>query len=1456
MSATAGTQNSEFVKGTDQTQLENLQQNLKILANASAGDAKHDFGDFPNLLRYVKDDKNEFSSGLPSFKDTPYYELLDEDAILTSIISEVNDTEVDDNNGSPKFIYKPIDFFEERYNNNKRNIFEKHTIKTTTDFTFNVSGISALLNPSSYDRKSESEDKYTDAKSLIDGLGLKHRCALVIDHMTISLLTILTKGEKLNKDGNDWTPANTERFEIFIIDCVETRNDPCGKTLWDKKYDTDNGVLLIFLEPFDPQVVSYSFTEPVTSVDWQTPQQMFFSSYNFKLATDYDGAGCNLLITNNEGELALAPVEVKDPKYENAIEYIAGLLEDILNKWINSNNKVSLFNANAKYQQKRSGDWLQVLACFLVLQRTWKVANRTKNSTYAYGGEYETSNITGGVYFKTHDRIALAYALLLGVNSIFSHGSSSTIVCFELEKSISQKLNNVITRCDNFFNELKSYYNSEVLVSDMQVSDAQVSEMQVSDAQVSDTQQVYEELEVSQELQKICKKFSEKNSEYDKLCYKLILVFRTTLSEEVYKSKETLLEARLDFNNFQEHIKSIFEALACISEIDMLCIDPESLIDAELLIDPDSSIYKSLNELVKNINFAKRIQDDDEDKLKENYDSQNSMIFSENIDEFVIKLNMQCELLSGFLNKIKNNTKLITESSNTLKELKSIVIKLTPSDQNETVSADDFTKSLTKAIIENNSFSTSTQELLELIHKLDFFDLKIFGKFTARSVINLEISKLDCLQFLQGFSNIPSFHKKWIHSSFSEINSFFSKKMKETSLTSEEKKISILFTSFFHEILITFPDPLSSGQSVYTLQNLSEALIILKDSTSSSSALSSSSSSSSSSLPPPSSSLLPPPSSSSSSSSSSPTSSTSSSQQQLPSLSQSPTSSSSLLKSSMVTDTPQNDNIIREIVEGTATVIFNEEEENIEMAPICLLGVIHETNIDLQKSLTTLMVQGTVSFIVSEREDNDDGVEFAGGSKKGNKNNMVGGSKPNCISYLRKKRRDLLLKEYFSKNPYVNSEYTPSSNTLLFLMIGIAMINQLDNSEICYSLEYDTYTQLFDIINCYKDSIVYDSIPKHIQLLTRQLVETYFNLDLDKTLQKLSDSQESGTAFGNESSQETESMYAESKETDKNSGKNHANPVTKKIKRNEEKEIEELVETKPLKENAQFLNYAFNQQKSESTHKNDDEKQVIKKIKSNDYHDKKANEKEEESQLVETKPLEKNAQFLNYAYFKQQVYSAVLKLGYQIEEEILASMLKSRGIILEGVKTPINLKVEAAVKAENNLKEVYTELDNDSAMSESQIPESQISDWNSLWYSSDLNSSVENTPIEDRETESIEDRETESIEDRETESEYESQPDPRFLSKLYSLLKPPKSQVKNTLTRNKGKEIKEIERESENGSQTRLKQWYGGNSRKKYTRRKYKKLNKRKTINKKSYKKNKTIKHKKSHYKKYTIRRR
>jgi hypothetical protein len=49
---------------------------------------------------------------------------------------------------------------------------------------------------------------------------------------------------------------------------------------------------------------------------------------------------------------------------------------------------------------------------------------------------------------------------------------------------------------------------------------------------------------------------------------------------------------------------------------------------------------------------------------------------------------------------------------------------------------------------------------------------------------------------------------------------------------------------------------------------------------------------------------------------------------------------------------------------------------------------------------------------------------------------------------------------------------------------------------------------------------------------------------------------------------------------------------------------------------------------------------------------------------------------------------------------------------------------------------------------------------------------------------------------------------------------------------------------------------FGGKSRKKYTRRKYKKLNKRKTINKKSYKKNKTRKYKKSHHKKYTIRQR
>ena len=71
------------------------------------------------------------------------------------------------------------------------------------------------------------------------------------------------------------------------------------------------------------------------------------------------------------------------------------------------------FNFNSKCQQKRGGDWFQVLSCITARSRTF-------TQILPDNGRQEIKlSETCPIYFVTHDQIAVAYALLNGVNVIY-----------------------------------------------------------------------------------------------------------------------------------------------------------------------------------------------------------------------------------------------------------------------------------------------------------------------------------------------------------------------------------------------------------------------------------------------------------------------------------------------------------------------------------------------------------------------------------------------------------------------------------------------------------------------------------------------------------------------------------------------------------------------------------------------------------------------------------------------------------------------------------------------------------------------------------------------------------------------------------------------------------------------------------------------------------------------------
>ena len=399
----------------------NSTQYNNFLTNASVADAKHDFHSYSTILNYLANNRDSFAAGLPGKNNN--YDILNEANTLASVFikqlqapppNQYDDD--DDSNNESKSIYSPLLYFQTTNDRNKKSNFLEHNIETINNKRFNVVGNTAL-NLSSISNDND-ENKYIDAKDFIYAFNIKHNSALVIDATAISILTILKKGEKVLENGQ-W-------FTIFIIDDLETRNDPAGKSSWSSKYDKDTGINIIFLEPDDPRVVSYIY-----NYKDENPLNKFFTDYTFKLQTGINGEGCTLIIADKTGE----NVQINNPKEENAIEYVSSQIMEFLN----IKNNTDIFKTNVKYQQKRSGDWLQVLLCLLLFSRTYK--NSINNNE-----KYNRSDISN-VYFMTHDRIALAYALFSGVDTLFTHGKSGTIMLFDLQKDPESLLNSELEDC-------------------------------------------------------------------------------------------------------------------------------------------------------------------------------------------------------------------------------------------------------------------------------------------------------------------------------------------------------------------------------------------------------------------------------------------------------------------------------------------------------------------------------------------------------------------------------------------------------------------------------------------------------------------------------------------------------------------------------------------------------------------------------------------------------------------------------------------------------------------------------------------------------------------------------------------------------------------------------------------------------------------------------------------------
>jgi hypothetical protein len=396
---------------------------LDVLANLSATDSWHDFhDDIKDFREIILTNKETYMEGLPRGV-TGLGNFNNEGHALSSVVKTKE--------GAP--ITNFGDFL---INNNLCNTSvgldgaygikqTPYSIETINDTKYSVETLVVAKGSS---RGGETK-AYMNANDFCEKLGIDDHSAIIVDATAVSLLSILKTGDETDKT-------------IYYILTPEVVNDPAQKTLISDKIFIPNkkGVRLVPCVSNVPPSINYnySYDKKINSGELlksesTNPYDKFFSAYNFQLSEmqqikkgkkiDYT---TNLLIKSNDARLPV-PENVPDSKSKNNITFLTSLLLGALKllgtKKDTAQNK---FLFNTKLQQKRSGDWLQVLACLIVKSR--------KIKTYTQSGP-ATENIEKTIsktYFVTHDRVALSFALLLGVECIYTHTKTKSCYVFKL----------------------------------------------------------------------------------------------------------------------------------------------------------------------------------------------------------------------------------------------------------------------------------------------------------------------------------------------------------------------------------------------------------------------------------------------------------------------------------------------------------------------------------------------------------------------------------------------------------------------------------------------------------------------------------------------------------------------------------------------------------------------------------------------------------------------------------------------------------------------------------------------------------------------------------------------------------------------------------------------------------------------------------------------------------------
>lgn len=394
------------------------------LAALARSDAHHDLKkEFTNdMYRNNPNIKQAFDSGIPVAAQTVYHEA---EALAASIVRATKfpvgaDIAVSKST-LPSALSEVPDFTQKYLGENEYSSFETG-FDGTTLFKYKVVKFvikctnNTAITPNLVPYQGQDFGKTFVERTRLGGEGLE--AALIVDFSQHHFMQSLVDG------------VDESDFKIHYLMTPEVVNDPAGKpnihnaALFNKN---SKGVKLIsYIQAGDSPASYTSYNK-----DDPSPANNFFSNYNFTLSpikqTFIKGKAENLIATLDiiyddkiDGQPPLTD-NIPDSKGENSVQSVLGYLKDVIKKikaWKTPTKQLTTrndqFSFGSKCQQKRGGDWFQVLSCLDVKNR--KFTQMLPDRGNANGTSLPA---TCPVYLVTHDQIAVSYALLNGVNVIY-----------------------------------------------------------------------------------------------------------------------------------------------------------------------------------------------------------------------------------------------------------------------------------------------------------------------------------------------------------------------------------------------------------------------------------------------------------------------------------------------------------------------------------------------------------------------------------------------------------------------------------------------------------------------------------------------------------------------------------------------------------------------------------------------------------------------------------------------------------------------------------------------------------------------------------------------------------------------------------------------------------------------------------------------------------------------------